>query len=830
MAFTLGKLRAAVVTGAVLVLAVVAGVVWYGARQASRFHFKLPKRLGVNIKQEMNGFTYSQSSKGRTVFTVHASTYVQENNGIVTLHDASIVLYGRGDGQADKIRGQQFEFDQAHGVLTAVGVVFLDLASPAPKDASAKPAADAESRVIHVKTSGLVFNQSAQTAATPERIDWTAQGMTGDAIGADYNAKTGEVVMRSAIHVSGLRNDRPVVLTAAHADMQRVASAEGSSAPSVLLLEQARYVSVGLRGSQTVAGDHAVVHLTKDGSPEALESQGHVAIAESGRGTMTGDRLEVQMNASGQPRAAHLFGGVRFVSEPQAPTQTQGTASDLRLAFDAKGNPQHAVLTGQVQGQEQAGTVHRALSADHVELAMTEVVKGKVVLQTGEATGSAVLRLLDQAAAGRTMTEVRGDDLKARFVPVPPAAGQAPAHSSGGVRVSTLNGQGHTVLERTGPDGADDISRSDTLDASFRPVAPKAAGGKAGGSLDAIEQATQRGAVSMVRTVPTAAKPASANSKASAGPIVQHGTAEVAVYDGEADRVTLTGGVQLRDAADLLLADRVVLDHATGDATADGAVRTTYVSADGTGEPLHVLSVRAVEHKEAGTADFFGMAGHDARMWQGLSQVEAPELSFDRIKRTLVAHGEGDSAVVRTVLVNENASSPPPAGTEKKPGGGSGGPVTVLSQKMTYTDGSGEVVFDGRVRAVDRDGRLDAHTVTAYLTKTPATPASQPATPPATVGGFPAGRVERMVAVGDVAVDQPGRHATGERLVYTAADQTFVMTGSKAVPPRMVDEAQGTVTGASLRFRSGDNSVLVSGIGAEGTGDGRVRSDTKVKK
>jgi lipopolysaccharide export system protein LptA len=89
-----------------------------------------------------------------------------------------------------------------------------------------------------------------------------------------------------------------------------------------------------------------------------------------------------------------------------------------------------------------------------------------------------------------------------------------------------------------------------------------------------------------------------------------------------------------------------------------------------------------------------------------------------------------------------------------------------------------------------------------------------------------AGRIERMVAHGAVEVTQPGRTGTGEQLVYTANDQTFVLTGTKAVPPKLVDDTEGTTTGAALRFRSGDHSVVVSGDAA----GQKVRSETQVKQ
>ena len=42
---------------------------------------------------------------------------------------------------------------------------------------------------------------------------------------------------------------------------------------------------------------------------------------------------------------------------------------------------------------------------------------------------------------------------------------------------------------------------------------------------------------------------------------------------------------------------------------------------------------------------------------------------------------------------------------------------------------------------------------------------------------------------------------------------TYVLTGSAATPPRIVDPQRGTVTGASLIFNSRDDSVSVEGNG-----------------
>ena len=144
---------------------------------------------------------------------------------------------------------------------------------------------------------------------------------------------------------------------------------------------------------------------------------------------------------------------------------------------------------------------------------------------------------------------------------------------------------------------------------------------------------------------------------------------------------------------------------------------------------------------------------------------------------------------------------------------------------MIYTDAARLVEFKGKVRAEDADGIVHAQDALVYLT--PAQDAARRDRADAT--GAPinlGGRVDHMIATGAVELTQPGREATGERLTYAASDQVFVLTGTKAAPPRMVDDLQGTTSGAALRFRTGDDSVVVS----SGEDAGKVRSQTRMKQ
>jgi lipopolysaccharide export system protein LptA len=70
------------------------------------------------------------------------------------------------------------------------------------------------------------------------------------------------------------------------------------------------------------------------------------------------------------------------------------------------------------------------------------------------------------------------------------------------------------------------------------------------------------------------------------------------------------------------------------------------------------------------------------------------------------------------------------------------------------------------------------------------------------------GRLDHMVATGNVVIHQPNRKAEGQKLVYTASDDKFVLTGG---PPSIFDAERGKITGDSLTFFRSDDRVLVEG-------------------
>jgi lipopolysaccharide export system protein LptA len=171
--------------------------------------------------------------------------------------------------------------------------------------------------------------------------------------------------------------------------------------------------------------------------------------------------------------------------------------------------------------------------------------------------------------------------------------------------------------------------------------------------------------------------------------------------------------------------------------------------------------------------------------------------------------------------------------------GDRGDVIQVASRELVYSDEARKAEFTGGVEVESRDGRMRGREAVVYLQ-----PAGTGRASPANGGkldgvktgtasaaggsGFMAGSVERMVVSGPIDMEQPGRRATGEQLVYTASDGLFVLTGTPAVLPKVTDDLRGTVTGTSLQFHSGDDNVVVSNGGENGAGQ-RVRTETRVK-
>src|SRR5271167_2944635 len=87
----------------------------------------LPQKLGLNIQQEANGYTFSHALGAHAQYKIHASKEVQLRGNRMELHEVLIELYSDDGKRVDRIAGDEFDYDKATGTATAVGPVEITL-------------------------------------------------------------------------------------------------------------------------------------------------------------------------------------------------------------------------------------------------------------------------------------------------------------------------------------------------------------------------------------------------------------------------------------------------------------------------------------------------------------------------------------------------------------------------------------------------------------------------------------------------------------------------------------------------------------------------------
>jgi lipopolysaccharide export system protein LptA len=848
MRVTIEGLRRWIVVTAALLLALVAGLIIYGRNRFRHIEKDLPARLGMNIQQTANGFSYTQTSQGHALFTLKASKELQLKSGHVLLHDVDITLYGPpGSGRTDRIFGSDFDYDQSHGVITSQGDVDIELqgvSAPTPTPGSSGAASDANSNSIRVRTRGLTFLQKTGEASTTQQVEFQLPRGAGTSVGADYNSKTGVVVLNSQVHITTSSNGKPAVVDAARATLLR------SSDQALLVNATLNYET------EDGSADEATVYFRKDGTTEKIDAQGHVRMKTDTGATVDTATARIWMDAKSQPTQADLGGGVQFASARENETM-HGSASDGTLLFETVSTGPHAqtglrhgefrrnvIFDEEVTGlaKDPRGHADKQLHAEKVDVEFAPPQAGQSVqARKAIAEGSPVVSSRQTPSKGpEQTTRISGDQLVATL--------------DEGNALRQLDGTGNTQIVQSATDGSHNASKGDVLHATFvqQPaLAPgnqgQAAGGqamasqhKAGGAgkkkdqglkmQTALETAIQDGNVVLTET--PAKKPGAATQ-----PATLTGWAQHAEYHAAEEVLHLMGSPRITDGEAMQMAAESIDYHRdTQNAAASGNVKATYTQqqkngqntapavgfAGGGNSPVHVIADRATLVHATNQDLFYGTVQAPARMWQDANSLLAPVIEIDRNQNLLKAWGEGTGTVP---VVNANFTSAMGANHQQSV-------VRVHSQTLVYSDKTRQGDFHGTVSAEQTDEVVHADDALLFLKPAAAASAgaggakqgSQPA-PHAGAGsaGGP-GQLDHMIATGHVVFTQPGRKGNGEKLVYTASDGSYVLTGTEAAPPQMWDRVHGTTTGAALIFNSQDDSVVVSG------GKSSAVTETRAKK
>ncbi|HEY1766978.1 MAG TPA: hypothetical protein VGG26_04960 [Terracidiphilus sp.] len=840
MRFTIERIRT-LVLGCGVLLVVALGIFLAVGRFKSPFSRRdIPKRLGIDIEQEANGVTYTQAHGGHTLFKIHASKVVQLKNDRALLHNVMIELYGADGSRVDRITGDEFEYEQKAGRATAAGPVEITLMRPGvtpavaaktrPQPAgdaakSASPASAAEAAAngeIHVKTSGLAFDEKSGMVTTAERVDFSMAQGSGSSTGASYDSQQGFLVLDHDVELTahpvsaGGRGSGSglVQIHAGHAEFYRDTNL------CVLRAASAEY-----RGDHAEAAD-AQILFRDDGTAVRLEAKHGLTLA-----TAAGQRLAAQTGAMdfdehNQPTHGHFEGGVTMDSVSDARTM-HGTSPMMDLEFLPRGRLHQAHLergvemrtdeTGQSSAKEPSATVHisRTWRSAIADIEFRDAGGKKVEPAVMHGLGGVVITSRTQRGVASPLpSRLAADDVTADFGP--------------DSALTAMTGVGHASLEQTEATGTHDLASGDRLEARF---APPAAAGASGATHPAsaerngarsgpgaaqvetqVEAALLEGNVTLVQQ--PGAKPGAAQQPE------MRAIAGRAAYDSAGEWLHLTQSPRVDDGGLQLSADKIDVSQSTGEAFAHGNVKSTWMNpapgqnaalrGQGSGGivnlggegPAHVIAAEAQLQQATGEATFRG----SARLWQQKNSVAAPVIVLNRERQTLMARTADPAAPVTAVLVSEGGFA---AGhRQSSPASRSTSVIRIRGGELAYSDADRKAVMQAGVV-----GEVTAETDTATsvsskveLQLAPAASHAQSATNQAATG-----QVERMTATGHVVVSSGGRRGIGAQLDYTGADGKYRLTGTPAAPPKMTDPERGSVTGEALIFDSRDDSVSIEG-------------------
>jgi lipopolysaccharide export system protein LptA len=816
---TIEKLRTLVLSAGVLLLVALVVFLAVGKIKNPFNRRDLPQQLGINIQQEANGVTYTQARGGRTLFKIHASKVVQLKQGNALLHDVKIELYGEDGNRVDRIEGNDFEYNQQAGIAVAAGPVEIILMRPgvapaiAPKAAASQVVGDklkgtpvasvaeaAAQGEIHVKTRGLIFNQSSGVAKTSQHVDFSMAQGSGSSMGATYDSDNGFLVLDHAVELTTKRGTQTVQIHSQHAEFERESQ-----------LCRLHEAIADYRGGEAKAG-YAKVLFREDGSAVRLDAMNGFTLATATGGHLAAPSGHMEFDEHNQPRHGHMEGGVIMdsVSENAGrKRQMHGTSPTAELEFNSQGQMRHAhmeqgvMMDSQEQG-EQAGQLlrlSRHWRSPIADMEFRDSRHGKVELSTVHGTGGVVVTGESQRGQGAVVpSRLSGDEVTGQLGP--------------GSVLTSMNGVGHASIEETTETGTRQTTSGDRLTAHFA-AAPSAA--KPGQGLESqLQSATVEGHVVLTQT--PAVKPGATPQ------VPMHATAGRADYQAQGEWLHLTVNPRVEDGALQLTADKVDVSRASGDAFAHGNVKASWMSnnnqpgkpagsqsvvALGGQGPAHVIAAEAqLRHAVGGTTGEATFRGH-ARLWQQANSVAAPVIVLDREKQTLVARTTDASEPVRAVLLSTGSAAPGSDSTKVQGKENQPSVIRVRGGDLKYSDTERKAVMYSGVL-----GTVVTETGTATSTSNEVEVTLLPANKDKNSGQA---QVDHMTARGHVVLTSEDRRGTGEQLVYTSATGEYVLTGTAAAPPKMSDSARGTVTGEALIFHGRDDSVSVEGGGRKTT-------------
>jgi len=765
---SIAQLRKWLIAGVVVLVVGVSVSYWFTRFRVTPALHSVPKELGIDIQQTSEGFSLSKSEAGRSLYTIRASKAVQfKSGGRADLHDVHIVVYGRAHDRYDQIYGNEFTYDPQSGDIKALGEVHIDLQGNAAGPSRPDQAPPEELKnPLHVVTRALTFNQKTGIAQTDELVEFRSAQASGSAKGAYYDSNSNELLLKSDVHIV-TSGETPANITGTSGVIQKVPR------QAVLLnprIEEPDRTLTADKGTLVFDSDNQVQHVVTEGNVH-IESRGPTIV------DIFGPRGDLNMGPKGSVQQAVLSGGAEF--DTHGANVTHGSADTFVVDFNDQKQASRFHMVKNARMMQEPKPSKSGPSGQPMEIAADQLdfqLENGNLLRTGDTVGKAAITILPSPPGSKPEKGAgNGQEVGGNATTVATAA-KFHATFDDNNRMKTLHGSPDSRIVSTSPGQPEKVSTANALDVSFAPD---------GG----VQKLIQTGDFQYHEA---AAKPDTAGRSA---------FADVATYTPGDYMLVLTGAPRIIDGGMTTTAEVIRINRQTGDGFADKDVKTTYSDLKpqpngallANSDPIHVTAQHMAGQKQPGLAHYTG----NVRLWQTDNVVRAPKIDFDHDKRSIVA--ESDPAqTVSSLFVQQGQD-------------GKLTPVDVTSDKLTYVDEERRARFTGSVVARSTINTITAKQIDVFLKPADAgdkNPPSEPATQKKSTvpGSSGPSQIDRMIAVGNVVVTEPTRRAVGDRLLYTADDARYHLTGKS---PSIFDAQHGTVWGDSLTFYSHDDRVLV---------------------
>jgi len=715
---------------------------------------KAPPAAPVNVERQSNGLTFSKVEGDRKIFTVTASKSTDfKDKDATLLESVRITIFGKNNDRNDVINTQSCQYSKTSGAIECSGDVQMDLQSVANAGRAANGSSQV-AQVLHVETSQVTFNRETGVARTSQPVKLRFPSGTGRAVGVEYRAEQGSVRLLRDVQFALKPPATPSAKRGARPDVGREVRIRGASldfdrntrmmllhGPAEAQTDTARLTS----GEVLVELDQAFRAQVLRGGPGPIGKRPELKLqGRDGSSELASDSLVTTLAPEGWVTRAEATGNVvgsRHTAAEQEDVSAAAASIDL---WPKVSQPKQIDLNGSVVLKTRASksTESRTLQTNALQVHFSPVEEGRSSKpQLARTLAPGILEWTDAGTAAQ-QTKLKADSLEMRFAP--------------NGKPGQLLASGNMSTERALPGHAVQTATAKSGIAQLRPD-----GGWS--QMELQNDVTLREGERNAR-------------------------AEHAVFLRDSQTATLTGKAFVRDATTETSAPRITFHQATGDISAEGGVRSTDLSAQGSSislaaAPANVTADAVQANAKTGRALY---SGH-ARLWQGDSVLEADSIELLRPARRLIATNH-----VRAVF---------PQAAAPLPGQSAGAPLRkadlwhVSAATLTYYDAEGRAHAERDVVARSATQKTSSAAMDLFFTRN--------GSPKSSAG---AQQISRGIATGGVTVEEGVRRAVADRGEYTAAEGKFVMSGGT---PTIFDGTAGATTGRQLTFFLASDTIIV---------------------